>query len=119
MRKLSSVALATALLTLGACDDSTGNGEIWRTEGVLNASGAASVLLPRDAGTPNRLPALSCYTADPLDRVWYQISSVQLPNQPTAENNCILEPDFDEPNRLRATIEGETPGWLFHFVVVY
>lgn len=113
MRKLSSLALAASLLTLGACGDSTGNGEVWRAEGVLDGSGSASVLLPRDAGTPNRLPALTCYTADPLDRVWFLIGSVE------NVSNCILEPDFDNSNRLRATLEGETPGWLFHFVVVY
>lgn len=113
MRKLSSLALVASLLTLGACDDSTGNGEIWRAEGVLNASGSASVRLPRDAGTPNSLPSLTCYTADPADRVWFVIGSVE------AVSNCILEPDPDNSNRLLATIEGETPGWLYHFVVVY
>ena len=113
MRKLSSVALATSLLVLGACDDSTSAGDIFRREGVLDNNGDASVLLPREAGTPNRLPALSCYTADPRFREWFLVASVE------GESNCILEPSFEDPNRLMATIEGETPGWLYHVVVVY
>ena len=77
MRKLSSVALATSLLALGACDDSTSAGDIFRREGVLDNSGSASVLLPREAGNPNRLPALSCYTAHPQDREWFLVASVE------------------------------------------
>lgn len=113
MRKLSSMALAASLLALGACEDSTGNGEVWRAEGLLDNTGSASVMLPRDAGTPNRLPALTCYTSHPQERVWFLIGSVE------DVSNCILEPAFEDPNRLMATIEGETPGWLYHFVVVY
>ena len=100
-------------VALGACDDSTSSGDIFRREGTLDGNGSVSVLLPREAGNPGRLPALSCYTADPVNREWFLVASVE------GESNCILEPAFEDPNRLMATIEGETPGWLYHFVVVY
>ena len=128
MRTLSSVGLALAVLALSACEDTTGTGVVWRSPiGVLNASGNGSELLPAAAGNVNALPALTCYTADPTvpasQRVWFAVSSVELPVRvdPQREvlSNCILEPSPDNPNRLMATIEGETPGWHYQFVVVY
>lgn len=126
MRTLSSVGLALSLVALAACEDSTGTGVVWRSDiGVIASDGTASRALPANAGTPDRLPALTCYTSHPDDRVWFAVGSVELPpgTVPPGEDdvlsNCILEPSFDNPNRLVATIEGETPGWLFQFVVVY
>ncbi len=131
MRTAPAAGLAFLLFALAACEDATSSGDVWRSPiGTLNASGAASVALPRDAGNIEDLPILGCYVADPFgsaqNRVWYQISSVQLPDDvPTNEDpsgvlsNCILEADDGDPNRLRATIEGETPGWLYQFVVIY
>ena len=128
MRKLSSVALACCLLALAACEDVTGGAEIWRSPiGLLDAGGNASEPLPARAGNTNNPPALTCYTADPdvpaRDRVWFAVSSVELPERvdPAREvlSNCIVEADPFDSNRLMATIEGETPGWLYQFVVVY
>ena len=131
MRTARAAAAALLLFTVAACDDATSSGDVWRSQiGNLDAEGRASVALPRDAGNVNNLPAVSCYVADPLDaaanRVWYQIGSVQLPvDLPTEDDpngvlsNCIVEADAGDPNRLRATIEGETPGWLYQFVAVY
>ncbi|HEY0971241.1 MAG TPA: hypothetical protein VGE02_09760 [Gemmatimonadales bacterium] len=126
MRRLPVLALSLSLLTLAACEDSTGNGgDVLRFTGVLDANGEASVNLPREAGTPDDPPALTCYTADPLvpasERVWFHVSSVQLPADLGGEvvSNCLLEPSFENPNRLMATLEGEEPGWLYAFVVVY
>jgi hypothetical protein len=129
MRTLSSVGLVVCLLTLAACEDVTGNAEIWRSRiGVLDASGSASEPLPRDAGNTSNPPAVTCYTADPSvpasERVWFAVSSVELPDRvdpPTGEvlSNCIVEADPFTSNGLMATIEGETPGWLYQFVVVY
>ncbi len=131
MRTARAAAAVLLLFTVAACDDSTSSGDVWRSPvGTLDVRGDASVPLPRAAGNVNSLPALSCYVADPFDapqnRVWYQIGSVQLPpDVPTEDDpngvlsNCILEADNQDPNRLRATIEGETPGWLYQFVAVY
>ena len=129
MRTLSSVGLALCLFTLAACEDVTGGAEIWRSPiGVLDAGGNASVLLPSDAGNVSNLPAVTCYVADPgvpaSDRVWFSVSSVELPDHvspPDGEvlNNCIVETDPGNSNRLWATIEGETPNWLYQFVVVH
>jgi len=131
MRTARAAAAALLLLTVAACDDATSSGDVWRSQiGNLDALGSASVLLPREAGNINNLPAVSCYVADPFDppasRVWYQIGSVQLPpDLPTEDDpngvlsNCIVESDGGDPNRLVATIEGETPGWLYQFVVVF
>ena len=131
MRTARAAAAALLLFSVAACDDATSSGDVWRSPiGNLDADGSATVVLPRDAGNINNLPALSCYVADPLasaaNRVWYQIGSVQLPDDvPTADDpngvlsNCIIETDAGDPNRLRATIEGETPGWLYQFVAVY
>lgn len=126
MRTLTSVGLALSLVALAACEDSTGTGVVWRSEiGQIGTSGRVSVDLPGAAGTPDRLPALTCYTSHPDDRVWYAVGSVELPpgTVPPGEqdvlSNCILEPSTRNPNRLMATMEGETPGWLYQFVVVY
>jgi hypothetical protein len=128
MRTLPSVGLVLSVLALAACEDSTGVGGIWRSPiGTLNASGNASVNLPAAAGNTNNLPSLTCYTANPSDppgsRVWFAVGSVELPARidPSREvlSNCILEASFEDPNRLMATLEGETPGWLYQFVVVY
>ena len=127
MRRLPLLALATSLLTLAACEDSTGTGgEVLRYQGELDAFGSASVLLPREAGSPDNPPALTCYTADPFapssQRVLFQVSSVQLPDDVAGGevlSNCLLEPSANDPRRLVATLEGEEPGWLFAFVVVY
>ena len=125
MRRLPLLALSLSLLSLAACEDSTGSGDVLRFTGVLDDFGAASVTLPRAAGTPNDPPALTCYTADPLvpaaDRVWFHVSSVQLPQDLGGDviSNCLLEPSLNDPNRLMATLEGEEPGWLYAFVVVY
>jgi len=128
MRTLSSVGLVLSVLALTACDDSTGVGGIWRSPiGTLNAGGNASVELPSAAGNTSNIPALTCYTADPTDppesRVWFAVGSVELPVRvdPSGEvlSNCILEASPNNANRLLATLEGETPGWLYQFVVVY
>jgi hypothetical protein len=128
MRTLSSVGLVLSVLALTACEDSTGVGGIWRSPiGTLNASGNASVELPPSAGNTSNLPALTCYTANPADppdsRVWFAVGSVELPLRvdPQREvlSNCILEGSPTGSNRLMATLEGETPGWLYQFVVVY
>ena len=79
------------------------------------------------AGNTSNIPALTCYTADPTDppesRVWFAVGSVELPVRvdPSGEvlSNCILEASPNNANRLLATLEGETPGWLYQFVVVY
>jgi hypothetical protein len=128
MRTLTSVGLALSVLVLGACEDSTGVDGIWRSPiGTLSASGNASVELPQAAGNTSNLPALTCYTADPTvpaeSRVWFTVASVELPVRvdPQGEvlSNCILEASPNNTNRLLATLEGETPGWLYQFVVVY
>ena len=132
MRSKSSVGLALCALALAACEDSTDVGGIWRSPiGTLNNGGNASVSLPGAVGNPRTddIPALTCYTADPLDppgsRVWFAVGSVELPPSvdvdPDEEvlSNCILETDPGDPNRFMATLEGETPGWLYQFVVVY
>ena len=128
MRTLPSVVLVLSLLALAACEDSTGSGEVWRSEiGVLDANGGASVELPPRAGNVNNLPALTCYVASPSvpanQRVWFVVSSVELPRRvdPQQEvlSNCIVEPSTVNASRLMATIEGETPGWLYQFVVVF
>ena len=135
MRILPSVSVGLCmLLALAACDDSTGTGQVLRLTGTLDADGSASVVLPSEAGTINRLPSLACYTADSdpnlsiSDRVWFQVASVQLPREvggvvvPEDEavlDNCLLETFQGDPNRLVATIEGQPSGWLYQFVVVY
>jgi hypothetical protein len=131
MRTARAAAAALLLFTVAACDDATSSGDVWRSQiGNLDANGSISVPLPREAGNINNLPAVSCYVADPFDppasRVWYQIGSVQLPaDLPTEDDpngvlsNCIVEPDNGDPNRLMATIEGETPGWLYQIVAVF
>ena len=129
MRTLSSVGLVCCLLTLAACEDVTGGADIWRSPiGQLDANGSISVHLPSDVGNTSNLPAVTCYTADPDvpadERVWFSVSSVELPDRvdpPEGEvlSNCIVEASFENPNRLMATIEGETPGWLYQFVVVH
>jgi hypothetical protein len=126
MRRLPFLALSLSLLSLAACEDTTGNGgDVLRFTGVLDNFGSASVNLPREAGSPDNPPALTCYTADPQapasERAWFQLSSVQLPNDIGGDvlSNCLLEPSPSDPRRLMATIEGEEPGWLYAFVVVY
>lgn len=131
MRIARAAAVALLPFLVAACDDATSSSDIWRSQiGNLDALGTASVALPREAGNINNLPVVSCYVADPLDaaqnRVWYQIGSVQLPaDLPTEDDpngvlsNCIVESDAGDPNRLRATIEGETPGWLYQFVAIF
>jgi len=112
-------ALAGGLLVLAACSDSTGPGDnVYRVSGTLDGLGNAIVTLPRELGTPERLPALSCYTANSnVDQApfldWFQVASVE------GASNCILQQNRTDPNRLDAVIEGETPGWLYQFVVVY
>jgi hypothetical protein len=133
MRPLSSVGLVASLLLLAACEDVTGDGGLWRSQvGRLDANGDASVELPASVASPARLPALTCYTADPADppdaRVWFAVSSAQLPARvgtvdvPTSQrvlSNCLVETSALNSNRLVATLEGETPGWLYQFVVAY
>ena len=123
MRRLPLLALSASLVTLAACESSTG-AEVLHFTGVLDGNGAASVPLPREAGSPNDPPALTCATADPLapasERVWFYLSSVQRPG-PNGEvlSNCLVEPSFNDANRLVATIEGEEPGWLYSISVIY
>jgi hypothetical protein len=108
--------LACGMLALAACSDSTGPGDnVFRTSGTLDGSGNALVTLPQEIGNAERLPALSCYTADPQAQFldWFQIASVE------GTSNCILQESRSDPNRLDAVIEGETPGWLYQFVLVY
>lgn len=133
MRILPSVCGGLlALVALTACQDSTGTGRVLRLSGTLDGNGAASVLLPAEAGDIQALPALSCYTADPVAslsaRVWFEVASVQLPSTiggiPVSDSesvldNCLLETYQGDPNRLVATIEGQPAGWLYQFVVVY
>ena len=105
-----------AAAALAACSDSTGPGDnVFRTSGTLDGSGNALVTLPQEIGNAERLPALSCYTADPQAQFldWFQIASVE------GTSNCILQESRSDPNRLDAVIEGETPGWLYQFVLVY
>ena len=135
MRILSSVSVGLfALVALTACDDSTDTGRVLRLSGFLDGDGSASALLPSEAGNINNVPSLSCYTADsdesiPISqRVWFQVASVQLPDDiggvpvPDDEavlDNCLIETYQGDPNRLVATIEGQPAGWLYQFVVVY
>ena len=65
MRKLSFVALALTATSLVACSDSSTGSTVYRVQGTLDASGFATVTLPSEVGTPQRLPALTCYTASP------------------------------------------------------
>lgn len=143
MKQLVSAALLVALL--GACKGDagpagptgpqgpaggSGTGTRIQLTGTLDALGNASRALPAEAGSVSDLPILACYVANPAQpaaqRAWFQIGSVQLPpDVPTADDpsgvlsNCILEADAADPTRLRASLEGETPGWLYAFVVLY
>lgn len=127
MRKLPLLTLALAAGTLAACSDSSTGAQIYRVTGTLSADGSASVVLPTEVGTINNLPALTCYTASPQDLYWFQVGSVELPAEyfpgiPQADrvlDNCIVEPAEAGSQRLRATIEGQPPNWLYAFTLVY
>lgn len=127
MRLLPLLALGLAAGSLAACSDSTSGAQVYRVTGVLNNDGFATVALPREVGSPNNLPALSCYTAAPGTSVWFEVSSVELPLElfPNAPervrvlDNCILEPNGTNPQQLNATIEGQPPNWQYAFTIVY
>jgi len=127
MRKLSLLALALSAGVLTACSDSSTGAEIYRVTGSLDANGSASVLLPSDVGSINSLPALTCYTANPSDMYWFQVGSVELPEEyfpgiPQEDrvlDNCIVEPAEVGSQRLMATVEGQPPNWLYAFTIVY
>lgn len=127
MRILPLLALGLAAGSLAACSDSTTGAQVYRVAGILNNSGFASVALPREVGTPTRLPALTCYTAEPGSSVWFEVGSVELPEQyfpniPQRDrvlDNCILEPADNNSQQLMATIEGQPPNWQYAFTVVY
>lgn len=134
MRKLPLLALALAAGTLAACSDSSTGTQIYRVTGTLDADGMASVVLPREVGTVNNLPALTCYTAQrpgtgpsELDNVWFLVGSVELPQdyfpgipqEDRVLDNCILEPVELGSQQLKATIEGQPPNWLYAFTVIY
>lgn len=126
MRRLPLLALSLSLLTLGACEDSTGPSDnILRYRGIIGSVsnslgqpvGFATVNLPREAGTMTDLPALTCYVRnqndpDPVEReTWYTVSS-----SIADDTNCLLE---RSGSGLAATLIGEEIGWEYQFVVVY
>jgi hypothetical protein len=124
MRRLSVLALSLSLLTLGACSDSTApGGNVLRYSGIIGSIqgedgpvGYATVDLPLAAGDMDDLPALTCYVRNPnapnaANRVWYAVSS-----SIADDSNCLLEPSG---SGLAATLEGESIGWEYQFVVVY
>ncbi len=126
MRRLPALALSLSLLSLAACESSTG-AEVYRVSGFLDNTGFVSVPLPREVGNIDRLPALTCNVGHPDDAAWFVVGSVELPEEyfggiPREDRvleNCILEADPASPNRLLATIEGQPPNWRYQFVVVY
>lgn len=154
MRRIAMLALAVAVTSLSACKGDagpagpagpsgpagptgatgpagppgTGSGSrVYRANGILDANGFATVVLPAEAGTPTSLPVLACYTAAPGSSVWFHVGSVELPaayfpNIPSSDrvlDNCILEPSPGDAQRLNATIEGQPPNWQYAFTVIY
>lgn len=127
MRIRTLLAFGFAVSSLAACSDSSTGAQVYRVVGVLNNDGFATVVLPREVGSPSNLPALTCYTAQPNTSVWFEVGSVELParyfpNIPDADrvlDNCIIEPNVSNPQQLNATIEGQPPNWQYAFTIIY